>query len=41
MAGAAKVTIAEVDKLVEVGKLDPEVIITPHVYVSRIVEVSK
>jgi len=41
MAGAAKVTIAEVDKVVEAGKLDPEVIITPHVYVSRVVEVSR
>ena len=39
MAMAAKVTIAEVDKRVEIGELDPEVIVTPHVYVSRIVEV--
>ena len=39
MATAAKVTIVEVDKLVPVGQLDPEVIVTPHVYVNRIVEV--
>ena len=39
MAQAAGVTIAEVDELVEPGQLDPEVIITPHVYVKRIVEV--
>jgi 3-oxoadipate CoA-transferase, alpha subunit len=39
MAQAAKVTIVEVDKVVPVGELDPEVIVTPHVYVHRIVEV--
>jgi 3-oxoacid CoA-transferase A subunit len=39
MAMAAKITIVEVDKLVEIGELDPDVIVTPHVYVSRIVEV--
>lgn len=40
MATAAKTTIVEVDNLVEPGQLDPEVIVTPHIYVSRIVEVS-
>ena len=40
MAMAAKITIAEVDMRVETGELDPEVIITPHVYVSRVVEVA-
>jgi 3-oxoacid CoA-transferase A subunit len=40
MATAAKITIAEVDKLVQVGLLDPEIIVTPHVYVHRIVEIS-
>ena len=39
MAAAARVTIVEVDGLVPVGELDPEVIVTPHVYVHRIVEV--
>lgn len=39
MAMAAGVTIAEVDELVPTGQLDPEVIITPHIYVNRIVEV--
>jgi 3-oxoacid CoA-transferase A subunit len=38
MAMAAKITIVEIDKLVAVGELDPEVIVTPHVYVTRIVE---
>jgi 3-oxoacid CoA-transferase A subunit len=41
MAMAAKVTIVEVDQLVPVGELDPEVIVTPHLYVDRIVEVPK
>lgn len=41
VAMAARVTIVEVDKLVQPGELDPEVIITPHVYVDRIVEVPK
>lgn len=37
MAGAAKITIAEVAEVVELGQLDPEVIITPAVYVDRVV----
>jgi 3-oxoadipate CoA-transferase alpha subunit len=37
MAGAAKITIAEVDELVPLGSLDPEVIITPSIYVDRVV----
>ena len=37
MAGAARVTIAEVDEIVELGGLDPETIITPGVYVDRVV----
>src|SRR5258708_6699851 len=36
MATAAKVTIAEVEQLVEVGKLDPDLVHTPSVYVKRI-----
>jgi 3-oxoadipate CoA-transferase alpha subunit len=39
MATAAGTTIVEVDKLVEPGQLDPEAVVTPHVYVDRIVEV--
>lgn len=38
MATAAKVTIAEVDEIVEVGELDPEVIVTPAIFVNRIVK---
>ncbi|MCK4965027.1 MAG: hypothetical protein KAS54_08085, partial [Dehalococcoidia bacterium] len=37
MAGAANVTIAEVDEIVELGELDAEVIVTPGVYVDRVV----
>ena len=37
MAGASKVTIAEVDEVVELGALDPEHIVTPGVYVQRVV----
>jgi 3-oxoadipate CoA-transferase alpha subunit len=41
MATAARVTIVEVDELVPVGQLDPESVVTPHVYVTRIVEVPR
>ena len=37
IAGADRVTIAEVDQLVELGELDPEVIVTPGVFVNRVV----
>ena len=37
MATAARVTIVEVDEIVEPGELDPEAIVTPGVYVDRIV----
>src|SRR5437868_11823149 len=36
MATAAKVTIAEVEQLVEVGELDPDTVHTPSVFVKRI-----
>ncbi len=36
MATAAKVTIAEVEHLVEAGELEPDLIHTPSVYVNRI-----
>lgn len=38
MAAAAKVTIAEVENLVEVGELDPDSIHTPSIYVKRILQ---
>jgi len=37
MAGAAKVTIAEVSEVVDPSEMDPEAIITPGVYVDRVV----
>ena len=37
MAGASSVTIAEVDEVVEVGALDPESVVTPGLYVDRVV----
>jgi 3-oxoacid CoA-transferase subunit A len=36
MATAAKVTIAEVEHIVEVGELDPDMVHTPSVFVKRI-----
>ncbi len=36
MATAARVTIAEVEHLVEVGELEPDLVHTPSVYVNRI-----
>lgn len=36
MATAAKVTIAEVEELVDIGRLDPDMVHTPSVYVKRI-----
>ena len=39
MAKAAKITIAEVDAVVDVGELDPECIVTPLVYVDRVVKI--
>jgi 3-oxoacid CoA-transferase subunit A len=37
MATAGKVTVAEVEELVEVGSLDPNFIHTPGIYVNRII----
>lgn len=37
MATAADMVIAEVDEVVEEGALDPECIVTPHIYVDKIV----
>ena len=38
MATAAKVTIAEVEHLVQPGEIDPDHVITPGIYVQRILE---
>ena len=41
MATAAKCTIATVHEVVELGKMDPESIVTPGIFVSRIVEIER
>ena len=38
MATAARITIAEVEEIVERGALDPEAIATPGIYVQRIIQ---
>jgi 3-oxoacid CoA-transferase subunit A len=40
MASAGKVTVAEVENLVEPGSIDPDHIITPGVFVQRIIHVA-
>ncbi len=37
LATAARVTIAEVDEIVDVGALDPELVVTPGIFVDRLV----
>lgn len=39
MCMAARTSIAQVRKIVEVGELDPEVVVTPGIFVHRVVEV--
>ena len=41
MATAGKITLAEVEELVEPGEIDPDSIITPGIYVTRIVQGEK
>ncbi len=41
MATAAKITIAEVEELVEPGAIDPDHVVTPGIYVQRIVQGEK
>lgn len=39
MATAAKITIAEAGEIVPIGALDPEIIVTPAIFVHRLVQV--
>jgi len=39
LASAARCTIAQVDEIVSLGALDPEVIITPGIFVQRVVQI--
>ncbi len=41
MASAAKHTVAQVREIVDLGDLDPEAIVTPGVFVQRVVEVQE
>ena len=41
MATAARVTIAEVEQIVKTGELDPEVIVTPGIFIDRLIEIPK
>jgi len=41
MATAARCTVAQVNRIVELGELDPETIVTPGIYVKRIVHVPR
>ena len=41
MASAAKVTIATVHRIVELGELDPEAVVTPGLFVQRVVKVAR
>ena len=41
MAMNARVTIAEVDEIVETGDIDPEAVVTPGIFVRRIVEIEE
>jgi 3-oxoadipate CoA-transferase alpha subunit len=41
MASAAKVTVATVHEVVELGSLDPEAIVTPGIFVKRVVPIAR
>ncbi len=41
MASAARVTVASVHNIVELGALDPEAVVTPGIFVQRIVKVAR
>ncbi len=41
MAMAADITIVEVDEIVELGEIDPEAVVTPGIFVKRVVKAPK
>jgi 3-oxoadipate CoA-transferase, alpha subunit len=41
MTTAATLTIAEVSRVVDIGQIDPETVVTPGIYVDRIIEVNE
>ena len=40
MASAAKCTVVQVREIVELGAIDPEVVVTPGIFVKRVVKVA-
>src|SRR5215218_646623 len=41
MAATAALTIAEVQRVVEIGEIDPEVVVTPGIFVDRILDLGR
>jgi 3-oxoadipate CoA-transferase alpha subunit len=41
MASAAKVSVVQVDRIVELGEIDPESVVTPGIFVSHVVAVPR
>jgi 3-oxoadipate CoA-transferase, alpha subunit len=41
MASAARCTIAQVDEIVDLGAIDPEAVVTPGIFVARVVAVAR
>jgi 3-oxoadipate CoA-transferase alpha subunit len=41
MAAAATTTVVQVSEVVETGALDPEAVVTPSIYVDRVVAVEQ
>jgi 3-oxoadipate CoA-transferase alpha subunit len=41
MAAAAALTVAEVSRVVDAGQMDPEAVVTPGIFVDRVIEVIK
>jgi 3-oxoadipate CoA-transferase, alpha subunit len=41
MAAAARITVASVHEMVALGQLDPEVVVTPGLYVQRVVPIAR
>ncbi|MGG6409394.1 CoA-transferase, partial [Bacillus toyonensis] len=39
MASAARVAVAQVREVVELGTLDPETVVTPGIFVQRVVQI--
>ena len=40
MCMAAKTTIVQAKKIVDIGQIDPECVVTPGIFVKRVVEIS-